>query len=129
MVSLYPGQRRGVDANSSPVCARPLSTPRCHPLHPTPPHAAALLTHPHSLLQAARLTLVQILINAKGYNMNPLQSLYYVSPACLLGLAVPWGERMGAAARGGQAGWPERREAVQCCSGVAKYVYAMLAGG
>ena len=27
--------------------------------------------------------LVQILINAKGLNMNPLQSLYYVSPACL----------------------------------------------
>jgi hypothetical protein len=42
-------------------------------------------------LQAARLTLVQILINAKGLAMNPLQSLYYVSPACLLCLSVPFG--------------------------------------
>lgn len=42
-------------------------------------------------LQAARLTLVQILINARGLAMNPLQSLYYVSPACLLCLAVPFG--------------------------------------
>jgi len=44
------------------------------------------------LLQAARLTLVQILMNAKGLAMNPLQSLYYVSPACLLCLAVPFRE-------------------------------------
>ncbi|GAB4820196.1 hypothetical protein N2152v2_007242 [Parachlorella kessleri] len=42
------------------------------------------------VFEAARLMLVQILINSKGYNMNPLQSLYYVSPACLLGLSVPW---------------------------------------
>ncbi len=33
---------------------------------------------------------MQILINSQGLNMNPLQSLYYVSPACLLGLAVPF---------------------------------------
>lgn len=46
--------------------------------------------------QAARLTLVQILINAKGLAMNPLQSLYYVSPACLLCLAVPFGACCGA---------------------------------
>ncbi|KDD74809.1 hypothetical protein H632_c1059p0 [Helicosporidium sp. ATCC 50920] len=42
------------------------------------------------LFEAARLTMVQVLINARGLGMNPLQSLYYVSPACLLGLAVPW---------------------------------------
>jgi len=41
-------------------------------------------------LQASRLTLVQILINSQGLNMNPLQSLYYVSPACLLGLTIPF---------------------------------------
>ncbi|KAK9807468.1 hypothetical protein WJX72_000005 [[Myrmecia] bisecta] len=40
--------------------------------------------------EAARLALVQVLINAKGYNMNPLQSLYYISPACLLCLTVPF---------------------------------------
>jgi hypothetical protein len=37
-----------------------------------------------------RLTLVQVLINSKGYNMNPLQSLYYVSPACLVSLLLPF---------------------------------------
>jgi EamA domain-containing membrane protein RarD len=40
--------------------------------------------------EAARLTLVQVLINSKGLQMNPLQSLYYVSPACLLCLCVPF---------------------------------------
>ena len=42
------------------------------------------------MLQASRLTLIQILINSQGLNMNPLQSLYYVSPACLLGLTIPF---------------------------------------
>ncbi|KAL6769719.1 EZY14 [Auxenochlorella protothecoides x Auxenochlorella symbiontica] len=42
------------------------------------------------LFEAARLTLVQILMNSKGLAMNPLQSLYYVSPACLLCLLVPF---------------------------------------
>lgn len=35
---------------------------------------------------------MQILINSQGLNMNPLQSLYYISPACLLCLSVPLGE-------------------------------------
>ncbi|KAL4422706.1 hypothetical protein ABPG75_008903 [Micractinium tetrahymenae] len=42
------------------------------------------------VFEAARLTLVQILMNARGLAMNPLQSLYYVSPACLLCLCVPF---------------------------------------
>ncbi|KAJ9506998.1 hypothetical protein QJQ45_030354 [Haematococcus lacustris] len=42
--------------------------------------------------EALRLTMVQVLINSKGLNMNPLQSLYYVSPACLLCLLVPFCE-------------------------------------
>jgi hypothetical protein len=42
-----------------------------------------------------RLTLVQVLINSKGYNMNPMQSLYYVSPACFVCLLFPFGERRG----------------------------------
>jgi hypothetical protein len=37
---------------------------------------------------------VQILINSQGLNMNPLQSLYYISPACLVCLAVPLGEAL-----------------------------------
>jgi hypothetical protein len=40
--------------------------------------------------QALRLTMVQVLINSKGYNMNPLQSLYYVSPACMFSLFPAW---------------------------------------
>ena len=42
--------------------------------------------------QAMRLTLVQVLINSKGYNMNPIQSLYYVSPACFACLLLPFRE-------------------------------------
>lgn len=42
--------------------------------------------------QALRLTMVQILINSKGLNMNPLQSLYYVSPACMISLLIPFRE-------------------------------------
>lgn len=34
--------------------------------------------------------MVQILMNSKGLSMNPLQSLYYVSPACLVCLVVPF---------------------------------------
>ena len=44
-------------------------------------------------MQAARLTMVQLLINSKGLQMNPLQSLYYVSPACLICLTIPFGAR------------------------------------
>jgi hypothetical protein len=59
-------------------------------------HTPALLTLPSvpllCVLQALRLTLVQVLMNSKGYNMNPMQSLYYVSPACLLCLIVPFCE-------------------------------------
>lgn len=42
------------------------------------------------LFEAARLTLVQILMAGKGIKLNPLQSLYYVSPACFLCLLVPF---------------------------------------
>ena len=40
--------------------------------------------------EAARLTLVQILIKSKGISMNPIQSLYYISPACFVCLFIPW---------------------------------------
>lgn len=42
------------------------------------------------LFEAARLTLVQILMAGKGIKLNPLQSLYYVSPACFACLSVPF---------------------------------------
>eukprot|EP00192_Tetraselmis_astigmatica_P021221 CAMPEP_0117696336 /NCGR_PEP_ID=MMETSP0804-20121206/28624_1 /TAXON_ID=1074897 /ORGANISM="Tetraselmis astigmatica, Strain CCMP880" /LENGTH=283 /DNA_ID=CAMNT_0005510479 /DNA_START=161 /DNA_END=1012 /DNA_ORIENTATION=+ len=40
--------------------------------------------------EATRLALVQVLINSRGLNMNPIQSLYYVSPACMVSLAIPF---------------------------------------
>lgn len=33
---------------------------------------------------------VQVLINSKGLKMDPFQSLYYVSPACMMCLVVPF---------------------------------------
>ena len=41
------------------------------------------------LFEAVRLMLVQILITRQGMAMNPLQSLYYVSPACAFFLFFP----------------------------------------
>jgi hypothetical protein len=74
-------------------CARPLPAPAT----PT--------------LQALRLTLVQLLMNSKGYNMNPLQSLYYVSPACLVSLLLPFGECAGLLT----AVYDDLQGAVLCC--------------
>ncbi len=42
------------------------------------------------VFEATRLCLVQVLMNSQGYSLNPIQSLYYVSPACLLCLLVPF---------------------------------------
>lgn len=36
--------------------------------------------------------MVQVLINSKGLNMNPMQSLYYVSPSCFVCLFLPFRE-------------------------------------
>jgi len=57
------------------------------------------------LLQAMRLTMVQVLMNSKGLAMNPLQSLYYVSPACLICLLVPFCKWLDA--REGQRVWDQ----------------------
>ncbi|XP_068648201.1 probable sugar phosphate/phosphate translocator At5g25400 [Aristolochia californica] len=40
--------------------------------------------------EATRLVLIQILLNSKGITMNPITSLYYVAPCCLVFLFVPW---------------------------------------
>eukprot|EP00270_Netrium_digitus_P007196 TRINITY_DN2096_c0_g1_i3.p1 TRINITY_DN2096_c0_g1~~TRINITY_DN2096_c0_g1_i3.p1 ORF type:complete len:412 (-),score=89.78 TRINITY_DN2096_c0_g1_i3:267-1319(-) len=41
-------------------------------------------------VEATRLVLIQILLTAKGISLNPITSLYYVSPCCFLFLTVPW---------------------------------------
>ncbi|CAI5483493.1 unnamed protein product [Closterium sp. Yama58-4] len=40
--------------------------------------------------EATRLVLIQMLLTAKGISLNPITSLYYISPVCLLFLSVPW---------------------------------------
>ncbi|XP_077211079.1 putative sugar phosphate/phosphate translocator At5g25400 [Tasmannia lanceolata] len=40
--------------------------------------------------EATRLVLIQILLTSKGITLNPITSLYYVAPCCLLFLFVPW---------------------------------------
>ncbi|KAK9706155.1 hypothetical protein RND81_07G107600 [Saponaria officinalis] len=40
--------------------------------------------------EATRLVMIQILLSSKGINFNPITSLYYVAPCCLLFLSVPW---------------------------------------
>ncbi|KAM7459481.1 hypothetical protein LguiA_036475 [Lonicera macranthoides] len=40
--------------------------------------------------EATRLVMIQILLTAKGITLNPITSLYYVAPCCLIFLFVPW---------------------------------------
>ena len=40
--------------------------------------------------EATRLVLIQILLTSKGMSLNPITSLYYIAPCCLLFLTVPW---------------------------------------
>ncbi|XP_057799920.1 probable sugar phosphate/phosphate translocator At2g25520 [Salvia miltiorrhiza] len=40
--------------------------------------------------EATRLVMIQILLTSKGINLNPITSLYYVAPSCLVFLSIPW---------------------------------------
>ncbi|KAL6906051.1 hypothetical protein ACP4OV_003652 [Aristida adscensionis] len=40
--------------------------------------------------EATRLVLIQILLTSRGMSLNPITSLYYIAPCCLVFLAVPW---------------------------------------
>jgi len=40
--------------------------------------------------EAARLTLVQLLLQSRGLALNPVTTLYHVAPASLVALAGPW---------------------------------------
>ncbi|KAK1392527.1 putative sugar phosphate/phosphate translocator [Heracleum sosnowskyi] len=42
------------------------------------------------VVEATRLVMIQILLAAKGIKLNPITSLYYVSPCCFVFLSVPW---------------------------------------
>ncbi|XP_019173740.1 PREDICTED: probable sugar phosphate/phosphate translocator At4g32390 [Ipomoea nil] len=41
-------------------------------------------------IEATRLVMIQILLTSKGISLNPITSLYYVAPSCLLFLSIPW---------------------------------------
>ncbi|PKA53360.1 putative sugar phosphate/phosphate translocator [Apostasia shenzhenica] len=40
--------------------------------------------------EATRLVLIQVLLSSKGITLNPITTLYYVAPCCLVFLALPW---------------------------------------
>ncbi|KAL2533121.1 putative sugar phosphate/phosphate translocator [Abeliophyllum distichum] len=40
--------------------------------------------------EATRLVMIQILLTSKGITLNPITSLYYVAPCCLVFLFFPW---------------------------------------
>lgn len=42
------------------------------------------------VFEATRLVLIQILLSSKGITLNPITTLYYVSPCCLAFLTLPW---------------------------------------
>ncbi|KAI3446935.1 hypothetical protein Pfo_003600 [Paulownia fortunei] len=41
-------------------------------------------------IEATRLVMIQILLTSKGITLNPITSLYYVAPCCLVFLFFPW---------------------------------------
>uniref|UniRef100_A0A383VIL4 Sugar phosphate transporter domain-containing protein n=1 Tax=Tetradesmus obliquus TaxID=3088 RepID=A0A383VIL4_TETOB len=43
------------------------------------------------LSEATRLTMVQLLLQSKGIKLNPITSLYYIAPVCLMCLLLPLG--------------------------------------
>lgn len=40
--------------------------------------------------EATRLVMIQILLTSKGITFNPITSLFYVAPCCLVFLFIPW---------------------------------------
>jgi hypothetical protein len=40
--------------------------------------------------EATRLVLIQVLLTSRGLSLNPITSLYCITPCCLAFLAVPW---------------------------------------
>lgn len=34
--------------------------------------------------------MIQVLLTSKGINLNPITSLYYIAPCCLVFLSIPW---------------------------------------
>ena len=39
--------------------------------------------------EAVRLTLVQLLLQHRGFKLNPISTMYHISPVCFMALLVP----------------------------------------
>ena len=42
------------------------------------------------LTESNRIVLVQILLQSQGIKLNPITSMYYILPCCLVFLTIPW---------------------------------------
>ncbi|PHU14802.1 putative sugar phosphate/phosphate translocator [Capsicum chinense] len=42
------------------------------------------------VVEATRLVMIQILLSSRGIKLNPIATLYYVAPSCLIFLSIPW---------------------------------------
>lgn len=41
------------------------------------------------LSEAVRLTLVQLLLQQRGFKLNPISTMYHISPVCFTALLIP----------------------------------------
>lgn len=41
------------------------------------------------LSEAVRLTLVQLLLQHRGFKLNPVSTMYHISPVCFMALLIP----------------------------------------
>lgn len=41
------------------------------------------------LSEALRLTLVQLLLQQRGFKLNPISTMYFISPVCFMALLIP----------------------------------------
>jgi hypothetical protein len=41
------------------------------------------------LSEAVRLTLVQLLLQQRGFKLNPISTMYHISPVCFMALLIP----------------------------------------
>ena len=93
----------GASATRRPPFEPALFAPRPASLAPHAPHApvasagelafvltGVLFQLGSILTESNRIVLVQILLQSKGVKLNPITSMYYILPCCLVFLTIPW---------------------------------------
>lgn len=43
------------------------------------------------MFESVRLTLVQLLLQQRGFKLNPITTMYHVAPVCCMALVIPFG--------------------------------------